>query len=123
MTPATPKRPGGRPRGEICIALVAILRALPDDHPGLSFPDLLPQIPGLSIKSPGDCRLVRSTLNAMLQAGELVRCGTCPLTGRCGPPWKLYRLARPGDVPQHDRAERMRQQSATVAEMLAAWSI
>lgn len=123
MTDQSTKRRGGRPRGEIRLALAAIFRALPEDHTGLTWRDLVPQIAGLSAKSPADCELVRHTVNAMVYAGELATCGKRRQTGKCGPPMTLHRLATSQDAPKSNRGERMRQRSAALAEMLAAWPV
>ena len=89
----------GRPRGEVRQALAqwaeqhrGILVA------GLTFRDLVQQVPGMSALSPADLRAVRQTLQDMAKAGELVRVGRARVPGACRPA-TLYAPADLKDSP------------------------
>ena len=62
MTGSTP----GRPRGDVRQALALWAKEHRDTAvAGLTFRDLVHQVPGMSASSPGDLRMVRLTLQAM----------------------------------------------------------
>lgn len=87
-------RAGGRPRGEVRLALAQWARtAAADCSPqGYTFRDLVGFVPGMSPHSPADCHAVRLTLQAMAKAGELLRVGKVHVAG-ANRPATLFRPA------------------------------
>lgn len=76
----------GRPRGDVRKALSLWAKEHRDTvAAGLTFRDLVHQVPGMSANSPGDLRMVRLTLQAMAKAGELRRVGHARVEGACRP--------------------------------------
>lgn len=74
--------------------LLAAFERLNNERGPVAWHDLMTEIPGIHPKSPADRRLVRTTVESMCKAGDVVRQGRRAINpGKRGRPATLYVVA------------------------------
>jgi hypothetical protein len=79
-----------RPRSEIRQTVAAVAEQLHAQGNEPTWRDIAQRVPGIDLRSPADARLVRKTVENMLDAGELEAAGR-----RQAPSGRVMRTVRP----------------------------